>query len=67
MTLVRQEEEGWSGRTGRGARGNDGAVQAGLSNEIDLNGGVTTRIVDGTSVNLGNGHVDGLLGSFVWF
>lgn len=62
-----KRRRGWSGRTGRGARGDDSPVQAGLSDEIDLNGGVTTRIVDGTSVNLGNGHLDGLLGSFVWF
>lgn len=53
-----------SGRTGRGARGDDGPVQAGLSDDVDLDGGVTTRVVDRTSVNLGNGHVDGLRGVF---
>jgi hypothetical protein len=31
-------------------------VQASLSDKVDLHGGVTTGVVDGTSVNLGNGH-----------
>lgn len=43
-------------RTGRGTRGDDGAVQASLSDKVDLHGGVTTGVVDGAGVNLGNGH-----------
>jgi hypothetical protein len=43
-------------RTGRGTRGDDGAVQSSVSDKVDFHSGVTTGIVDGTSVNLGNGH-----------
>ena len=42
-----------SGSTG----GNNGAVEAGLSDNVDLNGGVTARVVHGTSVNLGDRHL----------
>ena len=44
---------------GGSARGDNGAVQAGLSDDVDLDGGVTTRVVDGASVNLGDGHSTG--------
>jgi hypothetical protein len=33
-------------------------VQAGLGDDIDLDGRVTARVVDGTSVDLGDRHVD---------
>ena len=39
----------------------DGAVQARLADEVDLDGGVTTRIVDGAGVNLCDGHVGGVV------
>lgn len=45
---------------GGSARGDNGAVQAGLSDDVDLDGGVTTRVVDGASVNFGDGHSAGL-------
>lgn len=45
-----------SGRTGRGAGRNDGPVEASLGNEINLDGGVTTGVVDRAGVNLGDGH-----------
>lgn len=38
--------------------GDDGAVEAGLSDNVDLDGGVTTRVVDGASVDLGDSHPD---------
>lgn len=41
---------------GGSTRGDNGAVQAGLGDDVDLDGGVTTRVVDGASVNLGDGH-----------
>lgn len=44
------------GRTGRGTGGDNGAVQASVSDEVDLHGGVATGVVDGASVNLCNGH-----------
>lgn len=31
-------------------------MQASVSDKVDLHGGVTTGVVDGTGVNLGNGH-----------
>lgn len=31
-------------------------MQTGFSNDINLNGRVTTRVVDGASVDLGNSH-----------
>jgi hypothetical protein len=31
-------------------------VKARLGDDIDLDGGVTTRVVDGASVDLGDGH-----------
>jgi hypothetical protein len=43
-----------SGSTG----GNNGAVEAGLGDNVDLNGGVTARVVHGTSVNLGDRHFE---------
>lgn len=43
---------------GRGTRWDNGAVEAGLGNDVDLDGGVTTRVVDGAGVDLGDGHVD---------
>lgn len=43
-----------SGGTGR----HDCAVQTGLANEVDLDGRVTARVVHGTGVDLGDGHVD---------
>lgn len=31
-------------------------MEAGLGDNVDLDGGVTTRVVDGTSVNFGDRH-----------
>lgn len=31
-------------------------MQASVSDQVDLHGGVTTGVVDGAGVNLGNGH-----------
>lgn len=33
-------------------------MQAGLGDDVDLNGGVTARVVHGASVDLGDRHVD---------
>lgn len=43
-------------RTGRGTRGDDGSVEAGLSNKVDFDGGIAARVVDRTRVNLGDRH-----------
>lgn len=43
-------------RTGRSAGGDNGTVKASLGDDIDLDGGVTPRVVDGAGVDLGNGH-----------
>lgn len=43
-------------RTGGGAGGDDGAVQTGLGDHVHLDGGVTTGVVDGAGVDLGNSH-----------
>ena len=40
------------------ARGHNGAVQAGLGDDVDLDGGVATGVVDVTRVDLGDTHVD---------
>lgn len=47
---------GGSVRTGRGTGGDDGAVETGLGDDVDLDGGVTTGVVDGAGEDLGNGH-----------
>lgn len=41
---------------GGSTRGNNGAVKTGLSDDIDLDGGVTARVVDLASVNLRDTH-----------
>lgn len=41
---------------GRGTRGNDGAVETGLGDNVDLDGGVSTGVVDVAGVDLGDGH-----------
>ena len=46
-----------SQRTGRSSRGDNGTVEAGLSHDIDLDGGVATRVVDVAGVDLGDRHV----------
>lgn len=43
--------------TSRSTRGDDGTVKAGLGDNIDLDGGVTTRVVDGAGVNLSDRHL----------
>jgi hypothetical protein len=43
-------------RTGRSAGGDNGTMKASLGDDINLDGGVTARVVDGASVDLGNGH-----------
>lgn len=42
--------------TGGSTGGDNGAVQTSLSDNVHLNGGVTARVVHGTSVNLGDRH-----------
>jgi hypothetical protein len=42
---------------GGSAGGHNGTVEAGLADEVDFDGGVTARVVDGTGVDLGDGHV----------
>jgi hypothetical protein len=44
---------------GRGTRWHNGAVKAGLGDNVDLDGGVATGVVDGAGVNLGDRHLDG--------
>jgi hypothetical protein len=55
------ELAGLVGASGR-AGGDNGAVQAGLGDNVDLDGRVATRVVDGTGVDLGDSHdVDELM------
>lgn len=42
---------------GGSARRYDGTVKTGFADEVDLDGWVTARVVDGTGVNPGDGHV----------
>lgn len=42
--------------TSRGTGRDDGTVETGLGDDVDLNGRVTARIVDRTRVDLGNSH-----------
>lgn len=44
--------------TGGSTGGNNGAVEASLGDNVDLNGGVTARVVHGTGVNLGDRHFE---------
>lgn len=44
---------------GRSTRGHNGAVKAGLSDNVDLNGGVTAGVIDRAGVNLGDRHLVG--------
>jgi len=46
------------GRTGRGPGRDDGAVEARLGDNVHLDGGVATGIVDVASVDLADGHFD---------
>lgn len=48
--------------TGGSTRGDNGAVQASLGDNVDLDGRVATRVVDVAGVDLGNGHLDGVEG-----
>lgn len=34
-------------------------MKTGLGNEVDLDGGVTAGVVDGSGVDLGDGHIGG--------
>lgn len=43
-------------RTGGGTRGDDGAVQARLGDNVDLDGRVATRVVDVAGVDLADRH-----------
>jgi hypothetical protein len=45
--------------TGGCAGWDDGAVEASLGDNVDLNGWVTARVVDGTGVDLGDRHDSG--------
>lgn len=38
--------------TGGGTRGDNGAVKASLGDNVNLDGGVTARVVDGAGVDL---------------
>lgn len=44
---------------GGSAGWDNGAVKAGLGDNVDLDGGVATRVVDGACVNLGDRHFVG--------
>lgn len=48
-------------RTGGSSRRNNSTVQTGLGDNVHLNGGVTARVVHGTSVDLGDRHSDELI------
>ena len=48
-------------RTGGSAGWDDGTVETGLSDDVNLDSGVTTRIVDRTSLDLGDCHDCGVL------
>jgi hypothetical protein len=52
--LISEDKEA---HTSRGTGGDNGAVQTGLGDNIHLDGGVAARVVDGTSVDLGDRHV----------
>lgn len=58
LTLVTIAELAGLVGTGGGTGRHNGAVQAGLADEVDLDGRVTARVVYGTGVDLGDGHVD---------
>lgn len=47
-----------SKHTSGGTGGNNGAVKTGLGDNVDLDGGVTARVVHGAGVNLGDRHFD---------
>ncbi len=47
-------------QTGRSSRRNNGAVKTSLSDNVHLDGGVTTGVVDRAGVDLGDGHFDEL-------
>jgi hypothetical protein len=49
-------------RAGGSTGGNDGTVEAGLGDNVDLDGGVSTGVVDVAGVNLGDRHIGDLLG-----
>jgi hypothetical protein len=46
---------------GGGTGGDNGAVEASLGDNVDLDGGVSTGVVDVAGVDLGDRHVGGLL------
>lgn len=45
-------------RTGRSSRGDNGTVETSLGDNVNLDGWVSTRVVDLTSVDLGDRHDD---------
>lgn len=47
------------GRTGRGTGGNDGTVEASLGDDVNLDGRVSTGVVDGAGEDLLDSHADG--------
>jgi hypothetical protein len=55
----KDSSRGRSGRTGRGTGGNDGTVEASLGDDVNLDGGVSTGVVDGAGEDLLDSHVDG--------
>jgi hypothetical protein len=44
-------------RTGGSSRGNDGTMKTSLGDNIDLDSGITARIVDRPGVDLGDRHL----------
>jgi hypothetical protein len=46
-------------QTSRGTRWDNGPVETSLGDDVDLNGGVTARVVDGACVNLLDRHLHG--------
>ena len=58
-SMVGSQPGATCGRTSGSTRGHNGAVETGLGHDIDLDGGVTARVVDVASVDLGDGHGEG--------
>lgn len=56
LSVTPQKLLGSLKHTGGGARGDNGTVEAGLGDDVNLDGGIAARIVDGARVDLGNGH-----------
>jgi hypothetical protein len=49
-------------RTGGSSRGDNGTVETGLGNDVDLDSGIATRVVDVASVDLADRHGEKISG-----